>query len=204
MPSSTFERLNHKKRARFLQEAYKEFSINTYQGASITNLVKTLAIAKGSVYQYFKDKEELYRYLVEETMHQLNTLLDKTCVYENEEFFTWYNKLLIVQVKYLLSFPAHAIILRNVMTGVLGVDQQLKEEIIGSIHSRIHTALAQDLFNNDVNMYHLTNAPLQVFDLVTSPLNIAKIISSADPVFLDSEELMAICSEWVGKLKSGL
>src|SRR5210317_2361148 len=108
MPSSTFNRLNQKKRSRFLQEAYKEFSLNTYQGASITNLVKTLGIAKGSVYQYFEDKDELYRFLVEESAGQLQDLLNKTCTYNDEEFFSWYNKLVIVQVRYLMSFPAQA------------------------------------------------------------------------------------------------
>ena len=204
MPSATFNRLHHKKRSRFIQEAYKEFSLNAYQGASITNLVKTLEIAKGSVYQYFDDKEDLYRYLVEELMQQLNSLLDKTCAYNNEEFFTWYNKLLIVEVRYFLSFPAHAIILKNVISGIMAIDRSLKHEIKGSIISRLNIALPDELTNSAIARQQLFTAPLQLFDLLTDKLNLARIISADDPIYLDSEELMAACAGWVDKLKSGL
>ena len=203
MPKATFNRLDHKKRNRFIQEAYKEFSINGYQGGSITNLVKTMGIAKGSIYQYFEDKEALYRFLVEEAMQQVNTLLDKTCAYENEEFFAWYNKLLIVQLRYLLSFPAQAVLLRNVMSGALGVDRKLRQEISASSQSRIRQALPPEL-RNEVNLYQLSQTPLLVFDLVTNKLNLAKIISTDDPIYLEARELMSACSEWVKRFKRGL
>ena len=203
MPTATFNRLNQKKKSRFIEQAFKEFAINAYQGGSITNLVKTLGIAKGSVYQYFEDKEALYRFLVEEIMQQLNSLLDKTCTYENEEFFTWYNKLLIVKLKYLLSFPGQAALLRNVMTGTLGIDRALRKEIIASLQSRIRLAMPQGI-NNEVNLYLLSHAPLQVFDLVTNKLNLAKIISTDDPIYLEARELMSVCSEWVTRFKHGL
>lgn len=204
MPSPTFHRLSPKKRSRFVHEAYKEFSLNTYQGASITNLVKTLGIAKGSVYQYFEDKDELYRFLVEELMQQMNTLLDKTCRYEGEEFYTWYNKLLIVQVRYFLSFPSHAILLRQAMTGILGIDRSLKKEVQRSLHSRLKLALSQEMAKDDIIMQQLIYAPLLLFDLLTSNLNLAKIISADDPIYLDPDELMAACADWTSKLKTGL
>ena len=159
MPSPTFQRLNQKKRTRFIHEAYKEFSLNTYQGASITNLVKTLGIAKGSVYQYFNDKEELYRFLVEEVMLQLNKLLDQTCSYNGEEFYSWYNKLVIVQLRYFLSFPTHAILFRNVLTGILGIDRKLKHEIMHSFRSRIAQALPESLQNDPLANQELTHGP---------------------------------------------
>ena len=47
MPRDTFLNLADNKRKLFLKEAYKEFSLNNFEGASITNLVKSLGIAKG-------------------------------------------------------------------------------------------------------------------------------------------------------------
>ena len=105
MPKQTFYKLADTKRRAFLHEAYKEFSLHPFEGASITNLVKSLGIAKGSVYQYFTDKEDLYDYLVTDADRQLNQLLDQACVYNGEDFFDWYTKLLMVEMKFFLSFP---------------------------------------------------------------------------------------------------
>ena len=204
MPSSTFNRLNPKKRTRFLQEAYKEFSLNTYQGASITNLVKTLGIAKGSVYQYFEDKDELYHFLVEESVDQLQALLNKTCTYTNEDFFTWYNKFLLVQVRYLMSFPAQAILLRNMLSGALGIDRKLKHEFLGAMQSRIKVAVTDEIKPDEITYEILINAPIQLFDLLTAHLNLAKIISAGNPIYLDAQELMDVCATWTKKLKSGI
>lgn len=44
----------------------KEFALNNYDNASISRIVETLGIAKGSVYQYFDDKFDLWMYLKEE------------------------------------------------------------------------------------------------------------------------------------------
>lgn len=63
MPSSTFQKLNTKKKERFLSAAKQQFA-NGFESASISQLVKELGIAKGSVYQYFEDKLDLYHYLV--------------------------------------------------------------------------------------------------------------------------------------------
>ena len=60
MPSPTFFKLADTKRKQFLAEAYREFSHNSFEAASITNLVKSLGIAKGSVYQYFEDKDKYF------------------------------------------------------------------------------------------------------------------------------------------------
>ena len=204
MPSTTFHRLNPKKRGKFLNEAYIEFSINSFQGASVTNLVKTLGIAKGSVYQYFDDKEDLYRYLIEEIMRQLNELLDKACPYDGEEFFTWYTKALVVQLKYFLSFPAHGILLRNVNAGVVKIDRRLRTEIYMSLSSRINLAVSANLYNSEINNYLLTQGPILLFDLLTKDLNLARIASAGDPIYLDSKELLDAVNDWVSKLKSGL
>lgn len=65
MPKTTFLNLPAKKRARFLALAVREFADNDYAGASISRLVAQAGIAKGSLYQYFADKQDLFLYLIE-------------------------------------------------------------------------------------------------------------------------------------------
>lgn len=63
MPKPTFLNLSEEKQERFIAAALEEFAQHEFQSASITAIVKTLGIAKGSVYQYFDDKLDLWLYL---------------------------------------------------------------------------------------------------------------------------------------------
>ena len=66
MPKETFHKLNSDKKNEIIKAFLREFSSKTYDEASITNVVKSLGIAKGSIYQYFDDKLDLYLYLQRE------------------------------------------------------------------------------------------------------------------------------------------
>lgn len=63
MPRKTFLRLADVKRNAFITACLDEFSRNDYDTASISAIVRNLGIAKGSVYQYFEDKKDLWLYL---------------------------------------------------------------------------------------------------------------------------------------------
>lgn len=65
MPNQTFFNLSDKKRQAIIEIAIAEFASHDYDSASITKIVKQAKIAKGSFYQYFEDKKELYLYLVD-------------------------------------------------------------------------------------------------------------------------------------------
>lgn len=64
MVSSTFLNLKEDKKQRIIEAALKEFSEHSFNDASITNIVKKAKISRGSFYQYFGNKENLYEYLV--------------------------------------------------------------------------------------------------------------------------------------------
>ncbi|MEZ4236199.1 MAG: TetR/AcrR family transcriptional regulator [Myxococcota bacterium] len=66
MPRPTFDRLAPDKRARFVDAALDEFARHRFAEASVSRIVARLGIAKGSVYQYFDDKVDLFRWLVAE------------------------------------------------------------------------------------------------------------------------------------------
>lgn len=70
MPSTTFTKLAPAKREKFIRVAMEEFASAGYEKASVTQMVKKLKIAKGSVYQYFENKKELYFYLLDQAQQQ--------------------------------------------------------------------------------------------------------------------------------------
>jgi len=64
MPKETFFNLPNEKRQRIIDLALAEFAQNDYDTASISRIVAQAGIAKGSFYQYFENKEDLYTYLL--------------------------------------------------------------------------------------------------------------------------------------------
>jgi AcrR family transcriptional regulator len=65
MPKPTFQNLPEDKQRAFLKIALQEFADNDYNTASISKIVERAGIAKGSLYQYFEDKQDLFLYLLE-------------------------------------------------------------------------------------------------------------------------------------------
>ncbi|WP_437957737.1 TetR/AcrR family transcriptional regulator [Sorangium sp. So ce119] len=66
MPKSTFFGLPEERRDRLVREAIVEFADRTYAEASLSQIARRARIPKGSFYQYFDDKLDLYRWLLTE------------------------------------------------------------------------------------------------------------------------------------------
>jgi len=66
MPKQTFFHLAADKQETLILAAKEEFSRVPLHGASIANIIKSAGIPRGSFYQYFDDKEDLYFYLLSE------------------------------------------------------------------------------------------------------------------------------------------
>lgn len=64
MPTTTFWGLPDTRRERLVNEAIIEFADRTYAEASLSQIARRARIAKGSFYQYFADKLDLYRWLL--------------------------------------------------------------------------------------------------------------------------------------------
>jgi len=63
MPNSTFFNLPEDKRDRIIEAAVDEFSRNHYGKVTIDKIAKKSEIPKGSFYQYFENKDDLYIFL---------------------------------------------------------------------------------------------------------------------------------------------
>ena len=76
MPKETFFNLAADKRSKIVEIAIQEFADNPYDVASISNIVREAEIAKGSFYQYFEDKQDLYRHLIELSIEERLQLIN--------------------------------------------------------------------------------------------------------------------------------
>jgi AcrR family transcriptional regulator len=71
LPKQTFFNLPDSKKRTLIQAARKEFSRVPIYQASISNIVKSAGIARGSFYQYFADKEDIFFYILDEHAEQI-------------------------------------------------------------------------------------------------------------------------------------
>lgn len=65
MPEEVFFNLNEEKKERIINAAMIEFATYGYENSSTNRIIKECGISKGSLFKYFKSKEELYFYLIE-------------------------------------------------------------------------------------------------------------------------------------------
>ncbi len=62
MPTDTFYNLKTEKKERVIEAIIKELSSHTYEHINLSNIVRDSGIARGSFYQYFSDKDDLFMY----------------------------------------------------------------------------------------------------------------------------------------------
>lgn len=195
MPSQRFHNLKRVKKRTFLKMAYKEFSLHSYEGASITRLVSDLKMSKGSIYQYFDNKDDLYNYLVEHAYSQLYLVLSKACPIPNSlsDFDSWYKNYLLVYLKFLCAIPSYAyLMIRNkVEFSKEGRTEKAK------ISNMIEQA-SIDILSREKACY-LSVLPILIFKflLESEQVEVNEMIESGRSLDISSDKLLYLCESFL-------
>lgn len=83
LPKPTFIKLPIDKKETLIRAAIKEFSRAPLFEASIANIIKEAGIPRGSFYQYFEDKEDLYYFLLDDSSKRLNEMFIAILIKQN-------------------------------------------------------------------------------------------------------------------------
>lgn len=67
MPTQTFHNLNIDKKNRIIDAILDELGLHTYEHINIQNIIIDAKIPRGSFYQYFKDKDDLFAFFYDYT-----------------------------------------------------------------------------------------------------------------------------------------
>lgn len=98
----TFER-----RQEVIDAALKEFSDKGYKGASLNNILKEAQISKGTFYYHFKNKEDLYFFLIEILIEEKKRFMKDRIKPEdfNEDIFTIFKLQAKLGVEFAINNP---------------------------------------------------------------------------------------------------
>lgn len=140
LPTETFFNLPAEKRSAFLDAAIAEFAHNNYNDASISRIVRQVGIAKGSFYQYFSDKRDLYLYLIDlVSQEKMKVLAQHPPPDPQMGVFAYLRWLLVAGLDFQFSNPLLAQIGLRAMYG----DAPLPAEVLAQIREGTNQYFAQ-------------------------------------------------------------
>ncbi|MEV0064173.1 TetR/AcrR family transcriptional regulator [Nocardia sp. NPDC050718] len=76
MPTGTWDRLAPARRAAVVAAAEAEFAARGFSGGSLNTICREAGVAKGSLFQYFADKADMYVYLAEQSSERIHATID--------------------------------------------------------------------------------------------------------------------------------
>jgi AcrR family transcriptional regulator len=164
MPKPTFLNLPDAKRDRITELALDEFSTHPYRQASLSRIVARAGIAKGSMYQYFENKLDLYRWLVTDELERRRNEWLESDVPQRETqtdadhggLFAEIEQLVVTRVGFMLAHPRLARLAASAMEPT--TDEELRElhgalrrEQIESLAQRIRVARSAGEVRSDLD-----------------------------------------------------
>ncbi len=204
MPQATFFNLPEEKRNRILEHATDEFYEKGYAKASISRIVQKSKIAKGSFYQYFDDKKDLYKYLIDVTgQKKAEYLLDYDQEFASKPFFEFMNALYVSGLQFAVEHPKMVTIISELM---VIQDHELKKYVLGD-----NNAKGNDFIQNLLQGAHAKGELREGLDLdFTSHIMIAMNQAMAEYFYkagdikdsIDGYELLA--EKMLDILKNGI
>ncbi len=150
MPHATFLNLPEEKRERITAAAMEEFAQKGYQQGSIHAIAVMAGVAKGSMYQYFASKRELFFYVfnlaVEGKIRFVRDHLEKN---QDLPFFEQLEKLFLASQKYAKEHPYTYQLYLNIKEEVPGELREMLMDHLESAGTQKHYAsLVQEAVNN--------------------------------------------------------
>jgi AcrR family transcriptional regulator len=157
MPTNTFFALPAERRDRLVREAIAEFSERSFAEASLSKIAQRSRIPKGSFYQYFEDKLDLYRWLItDEAPRHKRAFIGESS--DSGDFWEGFETLIERGMAFLVEHPRLARLTAaaadpSAIAEVRGLHQAICEAGIDELRARLaHGIESGAIQNPDLNL----------------------------------------------------
>lgn len=127
MPKETFFNLSVKKREKIENAALNEFANFPYLKSNTNRIIEKANISKGSFYQYFENKKDLYKYLIKSYGQlKMEYMLEKEEELNKKDFFGKLRSLFLLGIEFARDYP---LVTKMATRLIKGDNEKLKREI---------------------------------------------------------------------------
>ncbi len=105
MAKDTFNRLDDQKKAKIIHASVLEFSRTIPDHINIQNIIRDAEIPRGSFYQYFENKEDLYLYILDYIGQEKQKFFNKYHLDLNKSFTSYISDAYILGYAFMLEHP---------------------------------------------------------------------------------------------------
>lgn len=214
MPSQTFFNLPENKRQILIDCAIAEFATHDYDTASISNVVKQANIAKGSFYQYFENKKDLYLYLIDLASQAKAVFIKQAEAPKvNVDFFGHLRWLFSVGIQFKLRHPELSQIINRLTLGNIPFREEILQKARESSSDYLLNLVIRGQQQGDVDsdldphlaVYVIQSLSNGLVNLIPQRLGMeADSLVSSFPMDVDGEALEQIFDDVIRVLKGGI
>ena len=134
------------RRQEILEAAAKSFSLFGYKATTMDQVAKIANVGKGTIYTFFKNKEELFNAIIVKMLNEMRDEADKVAV-EGASFEENAHARLMQMLKFRKTHQLYAKLIdeeKEIRTPAVGeVLQSIEAEIVSYIKEKIEKAIAR-------------------------------------------------------------
>lgn len=212
----TFLNLKPERQEEILKTALIEFTRNDYKSASLTSIVKSLKLAKGSFYRYFNSKKELYIFLIDfagrKRYEDIDELVNNIPETIEDLLIENFRK----KIEFDKQYPLYSGFLYRVMldwnTDELGdlqitMKNQILEKTTNILEIFKEKGKLSHHYDISAMAFSILNIQIGIYEYLTLKYktNFLKNVVEGKPVFnLKDEEVMHVVQSFAGILSNGI
>lgn len=185
MPTDTWNRLPESRRDAVLAAAEAEFAANGFSRGSLNVIAREAGVAKGSLFQYFDDKIDLFAHLSERAVARIgdSMAVQADALDWDGGFFPAYDALVDTWIDYFIEHPVDrslsaAVFLEPDPDARSAARAIIDQELLAFLRPRLESAREQGWLRADADL----DAFLAMLLLVLPHLALAPSFPELDPV----------------------
>lgn len=217
MAKQTFHKLNPAKKTKITEAFLREFSLKKYDEASLSAVVKSLGISKGSVYQYFGSKFDLFLYLFEECAKIKMKYVMHIRREDYPDFWKYFRTLYEEGVQFDLEHPLSSHFLHNYAKNIDSpslkeYNENLRTQTLAGLGAMIQHEVDIGNFRKDISVqmmaFFLFKMSRSIYDYLeeVQGVNPAESILKGKPVFAgkNKKKLMQAVDDHILLIKKSM
>ncbi|MDO5970271.1 TetR/AcrR family transcriptional regulator [Flavivirga aquimarina] len=201
MPKETFLKLNEAKRKQITDAFLKECAVKTYDEASVSVVVKKLGIAKGSIYQYFDNKLDLFLYLIGECSAVKMPYVESIKREDYSDFWSYFRDLFLCGYRFDKENPLQSHFLHSLLENlnspsIKHLFKDMMKQTVSAFEGIVENEIELGLFKNNMPiktmgfLLYKVGVSIQEELLFEGAINPLKSIESNSPIYEGKKELL--------------